>query len=581
MALHTYEDFTKKLGSSGLQGQFSAEDLALAQRDPDRGMTILNAKIGWNNSKDPVQQAYYHSMSEQARKEGGNYSGGGNGADYLYLGDASAGAQNKLNELGNYGSFQYESPYAQQLDSALKGLQNTGSFQWAGTAPTYTNSYQNLQNDLLNKLGQQGSFSYDKTAPSYQNQYAEMQKDLLDQIVNRPEFSWDKNSDPSYSAYRKEYLREGDRASANALAQASAASAGRPSSYAATAAAQAGDYYAGKLADKIPELYENAYQHYLNEYSMKRQDLSNVNTQEQLDYSKYLDQLGQFNTDRNFALQSYNANRDSILDQFNAANSLADREFNLYQTNLGQYNTDRNFALSQWDANRGAALDYLNAVMGLDNQKFNQGLSTWQNNLDLLGTQLGAYQGQEQTDYERRMEELNRVLQQEQQDYERAWNEDERDYNRLWNQTQWDYSKQQDSQKLLQNQVDAMLQAGAGAPADMVSGSGYDPRYAQALEAYYKQQAAAAAAKSSGGSSGSRRSGSGSSGSSGGSDESGSSGVSGAKFQAITRSLGEQLANDRKANALAYLRAQWDSLSDAQKAQMQSTLAKYDLAYNP
>lgn len=424
---HTYDDFTKKLNSSGLQKQFSAEDLALAQRAPDRGMTILNAKIGWNNSKDPTQQAYYHSLGEQARKEGGNYSGGGNGADYLYLGSASAGAQQKLDKLGNYGSFQYESPYAQQLDSALKGLQNTGSFQWNGTAPTY------------------------------QNQYAGMQKDLLDQIVNRPEFSWSKDSDPNWSAYRKEYLREGDRAAANALAQASAASAGRPSSYAATAASQAGDYYAGQLSDQIPQLYQNAYQRYLDEYAMRRQDLGTVNTQEQMDYGKYLDQLG-------------------------------------------QYNTDRSFALSQWDANRGAAADYLDAVMGLDNQAYNQKLSNWQNNLDLLGTQLGAYQGQEQTDYARRLAELEQARQNEQQAYDRAWNEDERDYNRQWNQTQWDYNTRQDAQKLLQGQVDAMLQAGAGIPSDMLSGSGYDPRYAQALEAFYKQQAAAAAARSSDGS---------------------------------------------------------------------------------
>lgn len=551
---HTYDDFTKKLASSGLQKQFSAEDLALAQRDPDRGMTILNAKIGWNNSKDPTQQAYYHSLSEQARKEGGNYSGGGDGADYLYLGSASAGAQQKLDELGNYGSFRYESPYAQQLDGALKGLQNTGSFQWSGTAPTY------------------------------QNKYAGMQKDLLDQIVNRPEFSWSKDSDPSWSAYKKEYLREGDRAAANVLAQTSAASAGRPSSYAAAAASQAGDYYAGQLSDKIPELYQDAYQRYLDEHTMKRQDLGTVNTQEQMDYNKYLDQLG-------------------------------------------QYNTDRNFALSQWDANRGAAADYLDAVMGLDNQAYSQKLSNWQNNLELLGAQLGAYQGQEQTDYARRLEELDQALQKEQLDYNRKWNEDERDYTRQWNQAQQDYQRQQDAQKLLQGQVDAMLQAGADIPSDMAGSSGYDPRYTQALEQWYKQQAAAAA-KSPGGSSGSRRRGSGGSGSSsasgsgaglaraalewaseyGGDPEDfvkanykkygyssqtsalaalgmfqaeGGLGVSGDKYQAITRSLGEMLTNGRTANAIAYVDSLWGTLSSQQKKSLQSALGKYGLRYNP
>ena len=74
---------------------------------------------------------------------------------------------------------------------------------------------------------------------------------------------------------------------------------------AVTAATQAGDYYAGQLNDIIPTLYQQAYDKYLNEYSMMLQDLGAVNTLEQMDYQKYLDQLGQYNTDRNFAYGQY------------------------------------------------------------------------------------------------------------------------------------------------------------------------------------------------------------------------------------------------------------------------------------
>lgn len=76
-------------------------------------------------------------------------------------------------------------------------------------------------------------------------------------------FTWDAATDPSMQAYRKQYLREGDRATANALGQASAASAGRPSSYAIQTATQQGDYYAGQLADKVPSLYQQAYERHL------------------------------------------------------------------------------------------------------------------------------------------------------------------------------------------------------------------------------------------------------------------------------------------------------------------------------
>ena len=54
------------------------------------------------------------------------------------------------------------------------------------------------------------------------------QQALLDAILNREDFSWSKDTDPLYGQYRKSYLREGDRATADALGQAAAASGGRP-----------------------------------------------------------------------------------------------------------------------------------------------------------------------------------------------------------------------------------------------------------------------------------------------------------------------------------------------------------------
>ena len=68
-----------------------------------------------------------------------------------------------------------------------------------------------------------------------------------------------------YASYRKQYLREADRAAENALAKASAATLGVPSSYAVTAASQAENEFAGKLADKIPELYRDAYERYADD----------------------------------------------------------------------------------------------------------------------------------------------------------------------------------------------------------------------------------------------------------------------------------------------------------------------------
>jgi hypothetical protein len=113
---------------------------------------------------------------------------------------------------------------------------------------------------------------------------------LLDRMGSYPSFSYDKNQDPNYSAYKKEYLREGERATQNALAQGAMLTGGIPSSYAQTAATQAGDYYASKLSDKLPELYESAYGRYLGEFNMLGSQLSALQGQDEINYGRFLDE---------------------------------------------------------------------------------------------------------------------------------------------------------------------------------------------------------------------------------------------------------------------------------------------------
>lgn len=93
---------------------------------------------------------------------------------------------------------------------------------------------------------------------------------LLNAVTKPAQFQYKAEDDPAFAALKKMYLREGQRASENTLAQAAAKTGGIPSSYAITAAQQAGDNYAAKLADAIPTLEQNAYQRYLNDLEQKR-----------------------------------------------------------------------------------------------------------------------------------------------------------------------------------------------------------------------------------------------------------------------------------------------------------------------
>lgn len=293
---YTYDDFVNAANQSGLMGQFSQDDLNLAQKYPEFGLSVLSLKKDYNNATTAEQRLLANQAANELRKSYGNYSGGADG-----------------------GSFRLESKLNRRSD------------------------------DLLDQLGSFGSFSYDE-APTYENTFAQQQKDLLDRILNREDFSWSKETDPQWSSYKKSYLREGDRATANALAQASAASGGRPSSYAVNAATQAGDYYATKLNDVIPTLYQQAYERYLDEYNMKLKDLNTVNQQEQLDYAKYLDRLGQFNTDRGFAYQNYADDYDRLRSQLADVQGQDQIDYARYLDEVSRQQTAQDSIRSQVDA---------------------------------------------------------------------------------------------------------------------------------------------------------------------------------------------------------------------------------------
>lgn len=293
---YTYDDFVKAANQSGLMGQFSQDDLNLAQKYPEFGLSVLSLKKDYNNATTAEQRLLANQAANELRKSYGNYSGGADG-----------------------GSFRLESKLNRRAD------------------------------DLLDQLGSFGSFSYGE-APTYENTFAQQQKDLLDRILNREDFSWSKETDPQWSSYKKSYLREGDRATANALAKASAASGGRPSSHAVNAATQAGDYYATKLNDVIPTLYQQAYERYLDEYNMKLKDLNTVNQQEQLDYAKYLDRLGQFNTDRGFAYQNYADDYDRLRSQLADVQGQDQIDYARYLDEVSRQQTAQDSIRSQVDA---------------------------------------------------------------------------------------------------------------------------------------------------------------------------------------------------------------------------------------
>ena len=154
-----------------------------------------------------------------------------------------------------------------------------------------------------------GDFSYGD-APEYLSRWDDALTALAGQLMSRPAFSYDYTQDPLYQQYREVYTREGDRAMRDTLGQVSARTGGLASSYAASAASQANNYYMAQLSDVIPQLEQLAYQRYLGQGEALMDQLQAVQALEAGDYARYQDALGQWNTDRAFAYNAWSDARD-------------------------------------------------------------------------------------------------------------------------------------------------------------------------------------------------------------------------------------------------------------------------------
>lgn len=379
---YTYEDFEKAMREAGMDGQFSTADLSLARRNPDAGMSLLNYKRDYRDATTDELRALANSGAESIRKQYGEYSGGTDGSGF-YL----------------------EPP-------------SPGSFT-SGTAPTFQDNYADDLEELLLQNAQREVYSFDQSAPVYESAYGDQISGMIADLLDRPAFEYDHTTDPVYGAYKKQYTREGKRATADALGEAASATGGIPSSYAVTAASQAGDYYASQLADKIPELYDAAYNRYLQEYQMKRQNLNTVQRQEETEYGRYLDQLGQYNTDRNFDYAKWLDEYDMERDRIDTLRGLRNDEYNMFLGERDQFNTDRDFDYGQLLDEIGSQTAEREEEYQREQDEYNRAWDederTYQRGLDAYDRQVDA----EKRAYDRAQDALDR-----------AWDEEERAYQR-------------------------------------------------------------------------------------------------------------------------------------------------------
>lgn len=325
-SLYSFDDVKKRQQESGVS--MSDYDWDLAEKNPMAGMGIVENKIGYGKATTPEEAAKFNAANETIRRDYGGYTGGADGSGFV--------------------------PAPLSPDDYV-----------APDAPKYAGNRMADVEAAAKKVKEYAPFSYDVEKPTFDSKYTGMGEELISEILNREEFSYNAENDPLYSQFKKQYLREGERASQDAIGVAAAATGGIPSSYAVQAAAQAGNYYAAQLMDKIPELYQMAYNQYLNENQMKHSALDAVRGMEEFDYTKHRDDMNQWNADRNFAYGVHNDEYGKLLDAFDIAAKLEETDYSRYLDNLDQHNKDKEF-------DYGVHLDEIGYRSGEEEKAYNR-----------------------------------------------------------------------------------------------------------------------------------------------------------------------------------------------------------------
>ena len=171
----------------------------------------------------------------------------------------------------------------------------------------------------------------------YKSQWQSQLDDTISKILNREKFSYDLNGDALYQQYKDKFTQQGKMAMQDTMGQAAAMTGGYGNSYAQSVGQQAYNAQLENLNDIVPELYQMAY----DRYNQEGQDLYNqysmLGAQENQDYGRHRDSVGDWQTDRSYLTGRYDAERDYDYNKY-----AAERDFE-----YGKYADDKNYAYSE------------------------------------------------------------------------------------------------------------------------------------------------------------------------------------------------------------------------------------------
>ena len=160
--------------------------------------------------------------------------------------------------------------------------------------------------------GADGSKFVPTGTADYEDPWEQTIQSTVRNLQNK-KFEWSPETDPTVKYYEDAYRREGERAMKDTLGAVAATTGGIPSSYATAAAAQQRNYYAQQMADKYPELYQQAFDRFMQEYDREYNMLSAYGDLSELGYGRWSDKQER---DRNARLDMADAEQRAFENQY-------------------------------------------------------------------------------------------------------------------------------------------------------------------------------------------------------------------------------------------------------------------------
>ena len=264
--------------------------------------------------------------------------------------------QKKINQAAAIGDNTAAAVYEAQRNAKIQGEGLTGVSQ--------TNRYTDYLPDtsVIRSITRQEQFpgiaeTVQKTT-TYQNPY---QKEL-DRMVNdytKSSFSYNQDTDPAAQAYRENYIRNGQLAMQDTMAQAAARTGGLASSYATQTGQQAYNSYMSDLNAQLAGLRQQAYENYLSDQALQQNRINTVAGLGQQAENSYYNRIN--DAMNRWATLGYADDTVAGILGVAAGTPTTDQSYRTWQQNFQQAQQDQAVA----DANRAYANDLAGQMLQL------------------------------------------------------------------------------------------------------------------------------------------------------------------------------------------------------------------------